>query len=287
MTKKITLMVGESGSGKSTIAKSMLDKDTLRVNRDSIRKMLFEKWNARYEAVVEKLEFEAAKSALEAGYNVIVDDLNINSRTRTQWENFAKTHKAEFVLHQVDTPLEECIRRDRLRTGRDRVGQSVITKQFIRNGRPNVFEDIPTVLVDVDGTLADFEGIRSAFDESRVKEDRVHYNIAMMVNKLREEGNQIIIVSGRHEDCGPDTEDWLLYTAFINIISPFHGLLMRNRGDNKDDRVVKKELLDLILKYVSKPNIKLVIDDRPKVCRMWQQNDLTVFWARGEDIEDF
>jgi predicted kinase len=284
MTKTLTLMVGESGSGKSTIAKSMLDKDTLRVNRDSLRKMLFEKWNARYEAIVEKLEFEAAKAALGAGYNVIVDDLNINPKTRAQWETFAKAHGTEFKLHQVDTPLDTCVLRDRLRTGRDRVGQSVITKQFIRNGRPNVFEDKPTVLVDVDGTLANCDGIRSPFDESRVKEDAVHENIVKMVNQLYyDQCRQIIIVSGRHEDCGPDTEDWLIRRANV----PFHGLLMRNRGDNRPDTVIKKELLDMILKYVSKENIKLVIDDRPRVISMWRANGLTVFAARGEDIEDF
>jgi predicted kinase len=283
MTKTLTLMVGEPGSGKSTIAKGLLDRDTLRVNRDSIRRMLFEKWSPRYESVVEKLEFEAAKLALGAGFNVIVDDMNINPKYRTQWENFAKSHGATLVLHEVNTPLAECIRRDRLRTGRDRVGQCVITKCFIRNGRPGVFEDKPTVLVDIDGTVADCEGIRSPFDESRVGEDQVHHNIVEMVCKHKLAGEQIIMVSGRHEDCGPGTEDWLINVAFV----PFDGLLMRNRGDNRPDTIIKKELLDLILKYVSKANIKLVIDDRPKVIRMWRQNGLEVFAARGEDIEDF
>ncbi len=287
MSKKLILMVGESGSGKSTIARAMVAADTykstVRVNRDSFRKMLFEKWNAKYEKLVESLEFESAASALGAGYNVIVDDLNINPKTRKQWEDFAKHLGAEFVVNEVNTPLRTCILRDRARTGRDRVGQSVITKQFIRNGRPEVFLNKPTVLVDVDGTLADCDGVRSPYDESRVKEDRVHHHIAKMVDVHSREGRQIIIVSGRHEDCGPDTEDWLISKAGVLL----DGLLMRNRGDNRPDTVVKEELLAMILKYVDKENIIEVIDDRPKVIRMWRRNGLKVFAARGEDIEDF
>jgi predicted kinase len=281
--KTLTLMIGESGSGKSTIAKTMLDRYTLRVNRDSIRKMLFETWNARYEKIVEKLEFEAAGQALDAGFNVIVDDLNINSRTRQQWEEFAKKKGAEFCKYEVNVSLDECVRRDSHREGRDRVGRSVITKQFIRNERPEVFKNTPTVLVDVDGTLADCEGVRSPYDESRVGEDKVHWNIARMVCEESRE-NQIIIVSGRHEDCGPDTEDWLLHKARV----PFQGLLMRNRGDFlSSDVIVKEKLLAMILKYVDKANIRLVIDDRPRVIRFWRSVGLTVFAARGEDLEDF
>jgi len=282
--QKLILMVGESGSGKSTLAKSMLDKFTVRVNRDTIRKMLFQTWNAKFEKLVETIEFDSAESALKEGYNVIVDDLNINPKTRQQWEDFAQRLDVEFEVREVVEPLEACVQRDRQRDGRDRVGQSVITKQFIRNNRKDVFQNVPTVIVDVDGTLADCTDVRSPFDESRVSEDKVYREIAHQVRQLwnKIDKHQIIIVSGRHETCGPDTEDWLL----SNVI-PFDGLLMRNRGDNRDDRVVKKELLDLILKYVDKNNIKLVIDDRPKVIRMWRENGLTVQAARGEDIEEF
>jgi hypothetical protein len=68
------------------------------------------------------------------------------------------------------TPLEECIRRDALRTGRAKVGRIVIERMALTNGlikwsdTPVVFTDqegrVHTskkniVIVDVDGTLAD------------------------------------------------------------------------------------------------------------------------------------
>lgn len=287
--RRLTLMIGESGSGKSTVARAMVANDTykqtVRVNRDSIRKMLFENWNAKYEKLVETLEFEAAASALGAGFNVIVDDLNINPKTQQQWENFAAHLGAEFLKHRIEEPLDVCVYRDSQRTGRDRVGRSVVTKQFIRNGRQLVFKNVPTVLVDVDGTLADCDGVRSPYDESRVGEDKVYPVIAHWVRMLTFEDPgpkyQVIIVSGRHETCGPDTEDWLAR----NVI-PYDGLLMRNRGDQRSDTIVKQELLELILKYVAKENIIFVIDDRPKVIRMWKENGLMVIPARGE-VEEF
>lgn len=282
MKKTLTLMVGESATGKSTMARSMLDKQTVRVNRDSIRKMLFEKWNPKYEKLVEEIEIQSATLALQQGFNVIVDDLNINPKTRGWWKQYCAARMTEYKELEMTTSLTLCITRDRTRLGRDRVGQSVITKQFIRNGRPNVFENRPTVLVDIDGTVADCTGIRSPYDESDVYNDKVHKPIVDMVCNYSI-GHQIIFVSGRHEDCGPDTEDWLNEVAEV----PFEGLLMRNRGDGRDDVIVKQELLDLILKYVSKENIKLVIDDRPKVIRMWRENGLEVLAARGEDLEEF
>jgi predicted kinase len=287
--RRLTLMVGESGSGKSTVARALVSADTykqtVRVNRDSIRKMLFENWNAKYEPLVEKLEFEAASSALGAGFNIVVDDLNINPKVKKQWENFAAGQGAEFVLHEISEPLDVCVYRDSQRKGRDRVGRSVITKQFIRNGRPEVFKDVLTVLVDIDGTLANHEGVRNAYDESRVIHDDVYPVVAHWVRMLyvADPGPkyQVLIVSGRHENCGPDTEDWL-----SRHVIPYDGLLMRNRGDNRSDVVVKQELLDLILKYVRKENIAFVIDHRPRVIAMWKANGLSVIPARGQ-VEDF
>lgn len=275
-------MIGESGSGKTTLAKSLLNKDTIRVNRDSIRKMLFEKWNGKFEPLVEQTEKHAAAEALNLGFNVIVDDLNINTRVVNSWQQFASVYQAKLLINKLDTPLDVCIHRDRYREGRDRVGESVIVKQFIRNGRLHVFDNEPTIIVDIDGTLANHEGVRSPYDESKVGLDKVYTNIVDKVCKYIL-SHQIIIVSGRHESCGPDTEDWLRNVACV----PYHRLIMRDRGDDRSDEIAKKELLDLILKYVSKENIELVIDDRPRIIKMWRANGLEVFAARGEDLPDF
>ena len=44
---------------------------------------------------------------------------------------------------------------------------------------------------------------------------------------------------------------------------------MRENGDYRSDDIVKQEILDLCF---DKDNIELVIDDRPRVVRMWESN---------------
>lgn len=139
-----------------------------------------------------------------------------------------------------------------------------------------------TIIVDIDGTLADHEGVRSPFDESRVFFDKPVPAVIKWVQELSKDHN-ILIVSGRHETCAPDTILWL-----ENHNVPFDGLFMRGAKDNRSDTVVKYEILRQIIDDEGIPlsDIEFVLDDRPKVINMWRQSGLTVYPVRGA-IEDF
>jgi hypothetical protein len=58
---------------------------------------------------------------------------------------------------------------------------------------------------------------------------------------------------------------------------------MRPGSDKRPDTLIKAEFL----KHLPKEKIALVLDDRPSVCRMWEENGLTVEWVRGRDCEEF
>ena len=75
-------------------------------------------------------------------------------------------------------------------------------------------------------------------------------------------------MSGRKETCREITEQWLEKN---NV--PYDDLYMRKADDNRDDTVIKRELFEKYIK--GRYNVLFVIDDRPKVCKMWQ--DLGIF----------
>lgn len=283
---KVILMIGESGSGKSTWAANYVRehaKTTVRVNRDSYRNMLFNgPWIPRDEKLVRRLEIEAVKAALGMGFDVIVDDTNLIEGTQESWRNVAREAKVELIEHRMDTTMATCLVRDSNRDGREQVGRTVIERQFLTSGRID-FGEQSLVLVDVDGTLCNHTGVRNAYDESRVFLDKPYPVVCQWVSHLPDpdlsnnlSGYSVVIVSGRHDSCGPSTIAWLK----DNCIG-FDHILMRRGGDNRPDTVVKQEILDGILKVVPKERIAFVIDDRPGVVQMWKDNGLTVYPVRG------
>lgn len=137
------------------------------------------------------------------------------------------------------------------------------------------------IICDIDGTLANSDGIRSPYDETKVLEDDPYWVVVNWVKELSKE-HSIVIVSGRHTSCGEETIAWLRYYGI-----PFDRILMRNTGDNRPDTTIKQEILNGMYKCgVTKEQIKFVLDDRPKVIRMWKENGLTVYPVRGA-VEEF
>jgi predicted kinase len=304
----LTVMVGISGSGKSVLTKQWVLAaygKTLRFNRDSLRLMLepgitWDKGGKHNEEYVRRYEQEGVKMALRMGRDVIVDDTNCVKRTRYSWEEIAQGARAKFRLVLMTTSMEECVRRDALRTGTECVGEMVIRRQAKDLSEatvtPQMYEvlnplltraecdrqavktgeftrrlsDKPFILCDVDGTLANHVGIRSPFDESKVLLDAVHTPIAEWVRELYPTHN-IVILSGRQSSCCEDTVAWL-----EGYHIPFDLILMRSAGDRRSDAVIKPELLADLLTTIRKDEIEFVIDDRPRVLRSWMEAGLKV-----------
>jgi hypothetical protein len=130
--------------------------------------------------------------------------------------------------------------------------------------------------VDIDGTLA-INNTRSPFAWDRVGEDALNLTVATTIEKLGADTN-IILLSGRSSDCYDLTVEWLKQHN-IN----YKNLFMRPANDQRPDDILKSELYYFYIR--DRYNVIGVIDDRPKVCRMWRSLGLSVFQVGNPDYE--
>lgn len=301
---KLVLTRGLPGSGKSTGARIAAQHaiNTVRVNRDDLRDMLFgsRKLTGEQENAVTVAEKSQVKALLKAGKNVVVDAMHLRNKYVREWAKIAAEHGAELVLFDVflDTPLEECIRRDKEREGTPSyVGEDVIRgmhKRFFpipkldlsdieplevelylpNPGLPNAY------MVDIDGTCTTGPCDRSPYEWAKVGQDKPNEAVIRAVWALYHAGHIIIFCSGRDAVCRPETEEWLTknFSASMVARSP---LFMRKEGDMRKDSIVKMEIFDKRIR--SNYNVIAVFDDRNQVVEMWRSLGLTVFQvAEGE-----
>lgn len=297
---KLTIMQGLPASGKSTKVQELMkaDGNAVRINKDLLRKMLhFNKWSGKNEGLTREAARILAREFLLQGKNVIIDDTNLNEGTMQSWLDLAKmTLGTKVQTVKMDTPIEECIKRDAGRL--DSVGRSVIVNMALLNGiYPKPAKGF--VICDLDGTLCDISHrlhyvkpgklveISSMKDGSMepgfkkdwrgffagIPDDKVRTEVLDMLLKYEGMGHEIILVSARPDDHREATEVWLK-KAFKGYPLA-KTLIMRRAGDSRDDTIVKQEIYDNYFKKHDYP-ILCVIDDRPSVIRMWRSNGLKV-----------
>lgn len=127
---------------------------------------------------------------------------------------------------------------------------------------------LDAVIVDVDGTLALRNG-RSPFDWALVSNDVPNLSVIRVLRALAAT-NAIVYVTGRDEVCRGATVKWI--SDFVGVQGP---LFMRARGDNRQDSIIKKEILESNIRPDFSP--WLVLDDRDQVVQMWRTNGLACF----------
>jgi predicted kinase len=127
---KLTILMGLPGAGKSTWTKEYLKValKTYRVNRDTLREMVdfTGPYSKGGELINRKLRDICIVTLLNAGYDVISDDTNLYEKPRTDMINYVLAVCPGTIIDYVtiDTPIEECIRRDAMRKWP--VGEAVI-----------------------------------------------------------------------------------------------------------------------------------------------------------------
>lgn len=289
---KLILTRGIPASGKSTWAKNWVQADPehrVRVNRDDLRRMLYATTSTllswQQEQNVTQIERAIARTALEKGKDVVIDAMNLRAKWVRQW--YTLGYEIEFRDFPVS--LEDAIARN---AGRENpLPEVVIFNTYERltdlgalpppppDDKPKTTRYAPdwnlpgAYLFDIDGTLAHIpQGGRSPYDYTRVHEDEVDESVAYLANAL---GNtyQVIVMSGRDEECRRETEAWL--TA--NNIR-YDELHMRPHGDKRQDATVKAELFDRHVR--NRFNVHGVIDDRNQVVRMWRDLGLKCYQAQ-------
>ena len=125
------------------------------------------------------------------------------------------------------------------------------------------------VIFDLDGTLSNLNG-RSPYDQALCGEDLVHEHIAELARMYAKHSpHDVLIVSGRFEDCREQTADWLYDHGII-----YEALFMRQSKDQRPDTVIKQEIYEQHIQ--PRWDVVMVYDDRPKVIRMFRGLGLNV-----------
>ena len=285
---KMYIMRGPSGSGKSTEARKLqAATDATIVSRDIIRQMLgaTEKTalDTAGERRVTKMEHALIREAFNRGESVIIDNMNLDNRRAAAYADLAHLQGVPFEVRNVFNAEREAIE---LCVQRSPLPESVVRRQCVKalKMRPlNDYVRVPLMtpvqqdetlrwayLTDVDGTIAhiDKKSPRSPYDYSRVQEDLPDKAVTPVVNALSD-SFEVFVVSGRSEDCRAETEQWLRDNKI-----PYDALYMRRSGDDRHDAVIKREILDEIVKtrYVLG-----VFDDRLRVLSMWRASGIFTF----------
>ena len=281
MTLKLIITKGLPASGKTTWAKEYIQKypETANLCKDDLRLQL-SGTNKREKRII-KVRDLLTEYYFEQGYSVIWSDTNLNPVHLKRATELAEKYEAKIIVQDFShVPLAECIQRDLVRS--NSVGQQAIEQMYYDylaqpDPTPAIDPDLPNCyLVDIDGTLA-INNTRNPFDWHRVNEDDLNPAVATMVEKLGRD-TKIIVLSGRSSVCRDLTLSWL---KKYNI--QHQDLFMRPADDSRSDDILKSELYYLHVR--GNYNVLGVIDDRPKVCRMWRNLGLNVFQVGNPDYE--
>lgn len=278
---KVLILQGLPASGKSTFAKKLVleDRRWKRINKDDLRLMIHDgKWTSKKERDIIQVRNILLKQFLGEGKNVIIDDTNFHPSHIRDITLQAQAMNAEVEVKLFSVPLDVAIKRDLLRP--NSVGKDVIVEMYNKYVLPTVFPKVTqdrtlknAVIFDVDGTLATMSG-RSPFDVEKVVTDDLNGNIHELVEIFRNAGKEIIICSGRKIAASAGTVMWLEKHSI-----EYSELYMRENDDNRGDDIVKREMLERIIK---KYHVDFVVDDRPRVVRMWKASGLSVLNVGGE-----
>ena len=143
--KKLIICRGVQGSGKSTYAKQWCHEDLkhrIRINNDDIRNMLGDYWVPSREKLVTNIYNQVLNSSMVLGYNIIIDNMNLNPKVCKFIEDTVEVFNEHYVYkHLYDwkyeieykdffIPLEECIKRDALRP--NPIGEKIIRETYNR-----------------------------------------------------------------------------------------------------------------------------------------------------------
>lgn len=151
-TRKIILTRGIQGAGKSFFARNWVLEDPehrVRFNNDDIRNMLGKYWVPSRESVVREMKTAFIIQSMKNGYDIIVDNMNLNPKEIEYYKLYIKAHndtvedlrkekalnpaddfKYELEFKDFKTPVNVCIERDSKRE--HPIGAKIITETYNR-----------------------------------------------------------------------------------------------------------------------------------------------------------
>lgn len=288
---KLILTRGVPASGKTTWAEAWVKEEPgkrARVNRDDLRERIFGGEGVlefEQEQRISEIQKNTAKGLLKAGYDVVIDDTNLRAKFVKQWIIFASEQSVEVEFKDFIITRQSAIYRDSVRQGQGKryVGPTVINNLFNKfigkDGfslpelpvmvqddakvasifKPYIPGDIAAFSFDVDGTLAHMGDRRSPYDPTLYHLDEPDAGVVRLMQDASQLGYEIIVLSGRSEDYKAETLEWIEKHVGVGVTK----ILMRPSGDERNDAIIKSELVD---KYISGVyNVIMHYDDRNRV----------------------
>lgn len=286
----VNVICGLPGSGKSTYARKL---SGMRFNLDDMRRMMsMPTWDDVIEKTVQKAMIRGITVAIDAGYDVVIDNTHLGYRLPNIYRTVLSTRPVVFKVHDLTAvPIEDCVTADAGRREAERVGEDVIRgmwdryqitrrggwkladewmnewRDLIRPVQPAVIDDsLPwCVLFDIDGTLARHTD-RGPYDLEELSSDEINENVANLIDlyPMMDDEITIFLLSGRQGEYRRQTELWLGANGI-----KYDELLMRPVGDRRPDFVVKSQLFEQNIR--GKYNVEAVYDDRNQVVDLWRR----------------
>ncbi len=134
----IYMLKGLPASGKSTYAENMVN--VKRVSKDDLRTMIDGgEYTKENEMFVLDVRNYLVGRALELGFDVVVDDTNLNPAHEEALRDLAEIHLSHVEVFEMDTSLDECIKRDANRP--NSIGEDVIRGMAAKYGVAGPVED--------------------------------------------------------------------------------------------------------------------------------------------------
>lgn len=239
---------------------------------------------------------EVINLATELGVNVTILSSVIDVSTAIKRVNSRTAQGGhtcpEFVIRNMfDSYMNSRRSGEKLGKNAEHYASKAVARMKGYDFNPYIYAPVPPVfnsefkksyIFDIDGTLAlmvpnEHGDTRSPFDFDRVNEDAVNEPVADTLRELYNNGYEIIIMSGRNEECRNVTEKWL---DDNNI--PRHALYMRPEGDKRDDSLVKRDLLVNVEQ--SHAPVVAAFDDRDRVVKMWRKVGIACFQVNYGDF---
>lgn len=291
----IHLTQGLPASGKTMAALELVHSSggrVRRVNLDSLRLMFDDndgsvRRGRDHEDVVLAAQDAAILAAVDAGFDVVVDNTHLVPRLPGRYKRLLASRNVEFaVIDCTEVPINECVSRDTART--NSVGEQLIRSMNERmlsarksgwrliadwmNDRPVVKPYVPTgtlpkaVICDIDGTLAHHHN-RGPYEIEKCETDLLDEEVARILALADRADDYVVLLSGRQSEFREHTEWWLKANGVY-----YDELWMRAKGDRRPDDVVKAELFDAHVR--DRYDVRFVLDDRDRVVALWRRMGL-------------
>lgn len=251
--------------------------------------MLGKYWVTSRENLVSSIKKNMAEEAINRGYNIVVDNMNLNAKEILFWKDMVKManmdpdgYKYEIEFKDFFIPLEECIRRDAMRP--NPIGEKVIRetwkryKHFIQTTQVERYVDNlrkytgkpKCIVIDMDSTMCFNTTKRPWFGDGAAEgmiNDVPNTGMCDIVRQLQEQ-YLVVVATGRDTTQEAVTKEWLAKQG-INVDEYY----FRTNKDYRKGVVVKKEQIEAILE---KYDIVAIFDDCEPIVNMYREMGLTV-----------